>query len=359
MSETDLLRRIEALEEKVQELEEMLNLIVDIQKSERMQTAIEKKKKAVAFSTLINTLTNESSIDVNLQKQAIDEIEEEKKQTDERISESLNHSPYDIDITDYESLFSYEIIRWGYSDVSEITGYLGFESERLTKLIIPEAIDGYKVVSVGKKAFSKCNFEEVYLPESVERIQEGAFEDCKKLRYINLPHRLTSLGRSCFRFCKSLNILSLPKSLTTIGDYCFFGTGLVSITIPQKIKFIPSSCFCSCKSLNEVYLPEELQDIENRAFCGTKISEIIIPSSIPKLRINSFEDTIGHLVLKDPLSIVVLGNQTEIDCYGIKSNSRSLITIYCNPGSRAIQDARKAEVIVKPLSQFAKEHHHV
>lgn len=288
MSELDLLKRIEALEKKVEELEGMLNLITDIQKSETMQTAIEKKKKAVAFSTLINSLTNESSIDVKLQQQAIDEIEEEKKQTDERISESLNHLTNDMDDdTDYESLFDYNVIRWNDSDVCEITGYLGFDDESNRKLVIPETISGYKVVSIGRQAFEKCNFEEIYLPESIERIQWSAFSDCEKLRYINLPNGLESLG-----------------------DSCFFNTGLVSITVPPKIKIIPHNCFGLCKNLKNV---------------------------------------------------VVLGYQTELDsnCFGLSSLRNPQLTVYCNQGSKAIHDARKAGLMVKPLSQFAKERHNV
>lgn len=61
----------------------------------------------------------------------------------------------------------------------KITGYTGSEST----VVIPEEIDGLKVMEISKGAFSG-EIERVVIPRTVKNIQSGAFSDCESLREV-------------------------------------------------------------------------------------------------------------------------------------------------------------------------------
>lgn len=60
-----------------------------------------------------------------------------------------------------------------------ITGYAGSDST----VVIPEEIDGLKVMEIAKGAFSG-GIEKVVIPRTVKNIQSGAFSDCESLREV-------------------------------------------------------------------------------------------------------------------------------------------------------------------------------
>ena len=64
---------------------------------------------------------------------------------------------------------------------------------------------------------------EVTIPEGVQYLSDGAFENCKELKAINLPQSLTSIGAYCFSGCESLTHFTVPAGITSLGDGCFAG----------------------------------------------------------------------------------------------------------------------------------------
>jgi len=96
----------------------------------------------------------------------------------------------------------------------------------------------------------------VAVPDGVERLEDGAFYQCKSLVSITLPDSLTSLGNEVFQFCASLVSVTLPDGLATLGYGAFYGcTSLASITLPDGLTSIGEFAFYNCASLALVYLP--------------------------------------------------------------------------------------------------------
>ncbi len=95
----------------------------------------------------------------------------------------------------------------------EIAGYLG-EDIRLSlpdAVTLPESGDcgirkeGLPVVSIGKKALLSCkNLRSIYLPASLEEIDDWAFAYCDELREIYAPRKHIRFGRGIFRECGKL-----------------------------------------------------------------------------------------------------------------------------------------------------------
>lgn len=87
------------------------------------------------------------------------------------------------------------------SDTAVVTGYEG----RDASLVIPESVDGYPVVWIGKKAFLSCKMlREIRLPESLAGIGDWAFAYCAGLTDITLPYRRLETGQGVFKECTAL-----------------------------------------------------------------------------------------------------------------------------------------------------------
>ena len=191
-----------------------------------------------------------------------------------------------------------------------ITGYTG----NVSALVIPEEIDGHKVVKLGSGAFE--NHEEivsVQIPDSITSIGASAFRNCSNLENVNLPKNLISIGNRAFAECTKIEKINLPKSLTEVDTagwnwrYPFAGcsnlekvefeeeitqiptgifgdTGLEEVEIPDTVTSIGERSFADCSNLEKVSLSKNLESIGNRAFAGcTKIEKINLPKTLTEV----------------------------------------------------------------------------
>ena len=95
------------------------------------------------------------------------------------------------------------------------------------------------------------------VPNSVETVNDSAFEGNKTLESISLPANLKKIGPYAFARCFSLKTVNLPISLTGIADYLFEECySLQSIIIPEKVFSIGTGSFSWCESLETTTIPE-------------------------------------------------------------------------------------------------------
>jgi hypothetical protein len=106
-------------------------------------------------------------------------------------------------------------------------------------IVVPESINGKKVVSIGNGAFYNNPTYAIVLPDSVTFIDENAFFDCTNMLYIDLGEGLQNIGELAFCGCASLKTVTFPDSLQKISSYIFQG----------------------CDSIEEIYIPETTTDI--------------------------------------------------------------------------------------------------
>lgn len=126
-------------------------------------------------------------------------------------------------ITEFEVPASVQVFDSRLPDTLEKVSFRGvpreiraqFGNTKITEIVIPE---GVKELS----GFANCEtLKTITLPDSIEILGRGAFENCTALEVANLPANLkyimqTYSSGTCFRNCSSLKELKIPESLTQI-----------------------------------------------------------------------------------------------------------------------------------------------
>ncbi len=153
-----------------------------------------------------------------------------------------------------------------------------------------------RVVSIGNDAFKEAGTGVSEMTVSFERrsgdgiisfdrnltIGQAAFQNCTKLKEIELPIRLLSMGEDAFKGTTSLTSVSIREDiedarLTTIPTGAFENSGITSISIPRSVTEIQTHAFASCYNLETVRFQEQIvaegqsQEpliIRNAAFAG-------------------------------------------------------------------------------------------
>ncbi|MDE6017871.1 MAG: leucine-rich repeat protein, partial [Muribaculaceae bacterium] len=132
-------------------------------------------------------------------------------------------------------------------DIRNIGDY-AFRMSTLTGVYIPDTIE-----EIGEGAFENCllleKIEFCYhsLRPQLKNIGSGAFIHCESLQEIVLPEGLELIGTQAFSYCLNLKIVILPDTLVEIKPHAFEGTSLLSITLPVNLKNLGNNAFAGSK----------------------------------------------------------------------------------------------------------------
>ena len=188
-------------------------------------------------------------------------------------------------------------------------------------LTIPDTLDGYTVVGIGKNAFAKNTYlQSVVIPDTVTVIQESAFAECTNLSSVALSEGLVELGKYAFGGTALTNII-IPKSLETahtgwehIGnstktDGPFANCGqLKKVTLEAGSTQIAQFVFAGCNALEQVDLPDTLTKISKGAFIAcTNLEIVALPDTITKIDEGAFTECTKLKNINLPKSLIELG----------------------------------------------------
>ena len=81
-----------------------------------------------------------------------------------------------------------------------ITGYNG-DAEQV---VIPETVSGYPVMKIQAGAFVGSRMKSLYLPNSIDIIEDGAFQNCTELEEITVHDTFTRVTDAAFKGCTNL-----------------------------------------------------------------------------------------------------------------------------------------------------------
>lgn len=124
------------------------------------------------------------------------------------------------------------------------------------------------------------NLKEVYLPDPIKEIGEGAFMSNEvytggQLEKVYLNDNIEVIGKDAFRNNPKLSNIRLPKNLKSIGTTAFYECkGLEHIEIPPSVTYIGESAFLNCKGLTHIEIPISVTYIGECAFWGTDLKDV-------------------------------------------------------------------------------------
>ncbi len=124
------------------------------------------------------------------------------------------------------------------------------------------------VETIEPGAFSVCaGIENLFLPSSVKTIGDDAFGYCLSLKNIDFAEGLTSISAIAFKYCSSLQSLEFPTTLDEIGNGAFFScTELSRVIIPEGIQTIGEGVFVDCPKLLNLSMPKSVTSIGENAY---------------------------------------------------------------------------------------------
>ena len=221
------------------------------------------------------------------------------------------------DYTDSQ-FYAYELDDY---DNAIITGYTGKE----TALKIPDTIDNYTVVAIGKFAFSmqadlQENLVSVTIPDSVTTIDEDAFWACTSLVHVELPAHLKTLGHEAFGSCTALTEITIPASSIEVNNSftCspFKGcTNLKNIYFENGITKIPDQLFSNCPGITKIDIPDTVTEIGYQSFCNaSNLVSVEIPDSVTVIQIQAFQDCKKLVDINLPKDLETLGSEALKNC---------------------------------------------
>ena len=163
---------------------------------------------------------------------------------------------------------------------------------------------------------------DVTMPNSVTRIEDGAFSDCYTLTSVMIPDSVTSIGDSAFSGCSGLTCVTIPDSVTSIGRGVFwYCSGLTSVTIPGSVKRVKLSAFADCSGLTSVTIGNGVTSIGVDAFNGCRgLTSVTIPDSVTSIENAAFSGCSGLTgTLTIPNSVTNIGQYAFYGCSGLAS----------------------------------------
>jgi hypothetical protein len=176
------------------------------------------------------------------------------------------------------------------------------------------------------------------IPESVNFIEDHAFEDCDNITSVTIPSSVLTIGDNAFSNSDSLSSITIPRSVTNIGrKNAYFSFNdcprLTSINVDTNNNVYSSIngvlfnkektlliCYPPAKTGNSFAIPESVNFIEDHAFayCAS-LTSVTIPNSVLTIGTQTFMYCTSLSSITIPNSVINIGSQAFHACTSLLS----------------------------------------
>ena len=204
-----------------------------------------------------------------------------------------------------------------YNNNGESIEILGCANICPLNLVIPSEIDGLPVTKIGWAAFHNNHLTSVFIPNTVNKIDNQAFGH-NNLSGVIIPESVREIGWLAFSD-NNLQAVSLPSGLERIEAGVFSYNQITDIVIPDSVNFMGTDAFRG-NNINDITLSNSLMLISRDAFTANDITNLTIPNSVISIDDRAFS--------QNPIeNVTFLGDRPEI---GIDVFASSTEVRFCN-----------------------------
>ena len=143
-------------------------------------------------------------------------------------------------------------------------------------------------------AYLSYGATEYKIPDGVETMESGAFQNNETLEKVTFPATLKEISWSCFSLCENLKSVHIPGNVKILGG-CSFSCcfSLEEVVLQDGLEVIGNFAFSSCRNIKQIALPSSLTTIGENAFQGVPFKYIALPKSVRKIGEGAFADYHG------------------------------------------------------------------
>ena len=139
---------------------------------------------------------------------------------------------------------------------------------------IASTYQGVPVKIIAQSAFIGSEIESIIIPDSVEKIGSGSFQDCKNLVSVYMGNGLTTIDGNAFWGCDNLTTVHMPAMVKLETGAFFKCLKLNNVVLPKTITQIGTWAFFTCESLTRVFY-EGTSEEWDKVVIGSNNYEII------------------------------------------------------------------------------------
>ena len=130
-------------------------------------------------------------------------------------------------------------------------GEESFSASALATLNLPQ---GSALKQIRSGAFSQTSLRALWLPKSLEKIEDYAFMNCRTLSEVTIEDgsTLVSIGMAAFSDCAALSAFEIPDVTAEVGLQAFYNSGLKQVSIGAGLTQLGDGAFSACQNLAEI-----------------------------------------------------------------------------------------------------------
>ena len=200
-------------------------------------------------------------------------------------------------------------------------------------------------------AFYQSSIKEVSLSDSIEKIGDQSFYECKELLTVSLPRSCIYVGKEAFQGCTKLTSVLYFTNSITLGNEAFYDCdALVSFKLGENSTILGQenscklgeSCFSGCENLVDIEIPSNTVEFGEKCFSElTSIKKIVIPSVITHIPDSCFMNC-GNLTDVNLENVTHIGEYCFYQCKSL--TKLQISTKLVSLGSYALYSCSLSEI---------------
>lgn len=224
----------------------------------------------------------------------------------------------------------------------------------------------YVCVKAASKTITKAIIQPTVTLDGIEcsvtDIQYGGFEDCSKLKSIELGNSIEEIGFRAFENCTSLSSITITSSVKNIGYSAFSGCSSLQEVIfdgSSQLENLGSTVFAQCTRLTKIVIPESVNNVGARCFWkDTKLESVVFEGADTELDSRVFEDCISLKSVQLPKGLKSIPEGLFYKCSGLSASTLEIPGTVTSIGESAFYGAKIERLLFFPkledYSSFSK-----